>query len=105
MMIDYLTTIDSAVELLNKALELDRRAISSLIQYRVPCNQAMADHPSIQVGSIPPSETVVVGLLGIINGIFGADEKGCGFIGMMDDDGIVDRFMKVHPESELMELK
>lgn len=50
---------------LNEATEADQTAIDSLIEHRVPCNKALADHPTIQVGGDP----CVVGMLGIINGI------------------------------------
>lgn len=63
-------TIEETIALLNSALETDREAISSLIEHRVPCSDAMAEHPTIQVS---PNQTV--GLLGIINGLFGTDER------------------------------
>ena len=41
-----------AIDVLNGALELDREAMSQLLRQRVPCNQALADHPTLQVGRI-----------------------------------------------------
>ena len=93
-------SVQEAVEYLNSALELDQDAISKLVGFRVHCNNDLADHPTVQVG---PSETggYEVGLLGIINGIFGADEKDWGYIGAEVDleTGIVSEFI-VMPSGE-----
>ena len=73
-----MTTAADAIRLLNEALAMDRKAIESLVLYRVPLNgHALADHPTIRVG-IPSSVHVDppglhVGVLGIINGIFGSE--------------------------------
>ncbi len=53
------------IQTLNEAFEADPNAINALITMRVPCNQKLADHPTIQVGGNPD----VVGMLGVINGI------------------------------------
>lgn len=53
-------------ELLNEALRLDPDAIDALFRHRVPCNESLAAHPSIQVTTEP-----TVGLLGLLNGLFG----------------------------------
>lgn len=70
-----------AVDLLNKALELDRKAIQDLIEAHTPCNDALAQHDTIQVAigqqrNCKPS--YCVGLLGMFNGLFGVDSKGYG---------------------------
>jgi hypothetical protein len=59
------------VRILNEAYEADPAALHTLICYRVPCNQALADHPTVQVASEPFAKTEYfsVGLLGVINGI------------------------------------
>lgn len=59
---------DDIVRLLNDAAALDQDAMRHLIEQRVPCNTALADHPTIQVGSTPDGGAEV-GLLGIVNGI------------------------------------
>jgi len=60
-----------ALQTLNEAYEADPAAMHALICNRVPCNQTLADHPTIQCGvnNITPTETFEVGLLGVINGI------------------------------------
>ena len=64
-------TIDGAVKLLNEMLAADVGATAALIANRVPCNKALADHPTIQVHR--QHDVTFVGLLGVINGLFGVD--------------------------------
>lgn len=91
--------IDTAIRLLNEALAADRDAMEKLISNRVNCNEVLAKHPTIQVkafaekgSSYGKSEVTgplirySVGMLGIINGIFGADENENGFIAARFDD-------------------
>lgn len=42
--------------------------MQALVESRVPCNDALADHPTVQVGEGPGGRPVV-GLLGILNGL------------------------------------
>lgn len=58
-----------AVAYLNQLLELDRPAVAALVANRVPCNEALADHPTCQVGV--QHGGFHVGLLGVLNGLFG----------------------------------
>lgn len=76
--------IDAAIEALNSMLAADPDAMLALISHRVSCNDALADHPSCQVGGEPGAW--VVGLLGVLNGIFGTDEQGWGYISATLDD-------------------
>lgn len=64
--------IEQAIEYLNSLLEDDREAIEKLIESRVNCNEALANHPTCEVGLHPISSTFpvyCVGLLGVINGM------------------------------------
>lgn len=78
-------TVGTAIEVLNRIHHADPTVLPALIEHRVPCNQAVADDPMVQAGSRsvapesndPPYE---VGFLGILNGIFGIDERGWGHI-------------------------
>ncbi len=88
-----MTTVDEAVVQLNTMLEADPRAMQALIQLRIPCNQALADHPTAQVGNDPEGYTV--GPLGIINGLFGVDKDQWGHIAAVYEDGILRRFEKL----------
>lgn len=67
-----------AVAVLNSALEADRAAVSKLFAYRVECNAALRDHPTIQVGG--GDKYSDVGVMGVINGLFGILPDGWGLI-------------------------
>lgn len=58
-------------DVLNSAYEADPAAMHALICNRVPCNQALAAHPTIpvDVNLVATGETYAVGMLGIVNGI------------------------------------
>lgn len=87
-MIQKSITIEHAVAVLNEALELDPDAVSELVGHRVSCNERLAEHPTIQVW------VDKVGILGILNGLFGADSQGFGAIAadIEDETGKVTGF-------------
>ena len=90
-------SVEAAISTLNRLLEADREAISLLVANRVPCNQALSLDPTCQVGSVR-GEGWEVGLLGIINAIFGVDEDGWGYIAAdTDDEGMILRFLPTPP--------
>ena len=75
-------TVDDALEVLNRMLKTDPEATKKLvIDGQVTCNEALSEDPTIQVrgyarkGAVPPP---AVGILGVINGLFGVDDKGVG---------------------------
>ena len=60
-----------AVRMLNRAFAADPRAVHALVCNRVPCNQALADDPTVIY-----EESVLVGgptfgILGFVNGLLG----------------------------------
>jgi len=67
-------TVDEAIAVLNRALEHDREAVSAVLLNRVPCNEALADDPTVQV-SITDGGSSTLSALGLLNGLFGVDEK------------------------------
>lgn len=76
--------IDQTIKVLNEALKLDKLAMQSLFDCRVSVNEALANHPTIQVLG---SEMYSLSVLGLINGIIGANEDGCGYVaGFFDND-------------------
>ncbi|MCM0759599.1 hypothetical protein M7775_13655 [Sporomusa sphaeroides DSM 2875] len=102
--------VNHAIEILNQAVKADSKAIDHLINCRVPCNGTLANHPTIQVGAIinktrscekselaTPYDRFEVGLLGIINGLFGADDDDWGFIAAQYEDGKLIGFVKTPP--------
>lgn len=69
-----------AVEVLNRALAADPEAVRLLFNYRVGCNQELADDPTIQVSSYRPKGAMTLGALGLLNGIFGIRGDGMGYL-------------------------
>jgi len=58
------------LECLNSAFIADAGAIHALCCNRVPCNAALADHPTVQVDQPPVYDHgFSVGALGLINGV------------------------------------
>lgn len=85
-------TIDDAIAVLNDALRCDGNAMHKLTGYHVPCLPELAQHPTIQVASNNLCDVGIhhpgVGMLGVINGMFGIDEDSRGPIcAKYDDDG------------------
>lgn len=55
-------------EFLNSLLQVDAQAITDLWKQRVPCNRALANHPTVQVRQVTESDHSV-SFLGIVNGL------------------------------------
>ena len=92
-------TLDKVVDLLNQALELDPEAINELFSTRVVCKDGLADHPTIQVFTDKERGFSRVGLIGIINGIFGIDNEGWGHFGVkLDSNDKIEEFLKFERE-------
>lgn len=88
--------IDHTIEVLNRINKADPTVLPALISYRVPCNEAVGDDPTVQVGRV--GETWgdwEVGFLGILNGIFGANETGWGYIVANMEDGAITHFHRL----------
>jgi hypothetical protein len=62
--------IQHAIDALNAAFEQDPAAIRALLINVVPCNAALAAHPTIQCGELP--DMTSVSALGLVNGVIGA---------------------------------
>jgi hypothetical protein len=78
-------TPDQAIEFLNGLLKTDPKALRALIDFRTPCNEKMAQHPTVQVHADTKNGPYKVGILGLLNGMFGVDEAGWGPIVMITD--------------------
>lgn len=81
-------TIEDAVALLNQALALSPAAVSSLTLHRVRCGDVFDSHPTITVGG----EARWLGLLGLLNGIFGTVAERIGVVVEGPPD-VVTRFL------------
>jgi hypothetical protein len=86
---------NAALKALNSAYDDDPSALHALICNRVPCNEKLANHPTVQVSvnelTNTPNPTYVVGMLGIINGILDA-ALGKRIAAIIDDRGKVTGF-------------
>lgn len=72
-MIKKTVLINDVIDLLNEMLRIDRKAITTLINNRVPCNEILVNHKTIQVDN--STDIPQVGILGLLNGLFGIDDK------------------------------
>lgn len=84
-------SIEQAVQVLNEALEADPIALRNLLTIGVPVNDTLTAHPSIQVVATMGGATMLRPL-GLINGLFGADDESYGFIQMEIDTESHDPF-------------
>ncbi len=80
--------IARAVALLNDALRRDPKAVTDLVTLRVPCNQALADLPTLQTALVDGGPRL--GVLGLLNALLG-DRPG-GVIGARGTTGAGGRF-------------
>ena len=85
-MVKSRVSIQKTVDFLNELLEIDPFAISALFSSRVSCNKELADHPTVQVGSLG-KDSFQVGMIGVLNGLFGIDKHGWGHISGYYEDG------------------
>lgn len=82
----------AAIAALNAAFEADPAAVNNLFACMTFCNRELADHPTIQCGSLP-GDRYWVRTLGMINGALEA--MGIGRIAAQyNDDGIIVGFQE-----------
>ena len=103
-MIKEKITVQETVDFLNALLEIDPPTISALVSLRISCNKKLADHETVQVGVLSEHH-FQVGLIGILNGLFGADKFGWGHISATYTDGIVIKFEALTGENVASFLK
>ena len=88
--------IEHAIDVLNRATKKDARAMGELCSHREECNDILAEDDTIQVGDWYGKTKV--GMLGILNGIFGINEHGYGPIGaVFDEYNRLEGFRKIIP--------
>ena len=80
-------TVQDACDLLNELLKLDYDCTQGLVSYRQRCNESVASHPTIQVQQLKDDEYPKVGIIGILNGMFGIRDDGMGAICFEIDNG------------------
>lgn len=68
---------ERVLEMMTEIAATDPEAVRRLIEARVPCNETLAQHPTVQVGRISADDPrYEVGLLGILNGLCGTFDRG-----------------------------
>lgn len=89
-----LPAIEEAVAVLNRIHAADPSVLPRLIDHRVECNQTLARDPTVQVGRIDGADDRwEVGLLGIVNGLFGVQgPRNFGYIGAVYDGHVLTHF-------------
>lgn len=80
-------TAEDVVDFLNSLLYVDRDTVTEVFLTRTPCNQELADHPSVQVRDGDPP---TVSPLGILNGLFGTIEDNTQYNGYGAITAVVD---------------
>ena len=76
-------TIEEVIKLLNEMIRLDPDATYKLFRrMKEYCNEDLANHADIMVDGHSEPGRYKVGLLGILNGLFGRNTKGFGAIYM-----------------------
>ena len=99
-MIRDIVTRYEVIELLNELIEKDQVAIQTLFENRVVCNKVIAEHPTVQVSDLSGTE-YLVGMIGVLNGLFGITKNGSGgIVALYEEDKLV-KFLPI--EETLME--
>ncbi len=83
-------TTQETVDFFNLLLAIDRQAITALFSMRMACNTDLADHETVQVGV--EGNYAQVGMIGVLNGLFGKDQHGWGHISADYDNGMIVKF-------------
>ncbi len=89
----------TVVEYLDELIKIDPKAMQALVEARVPCGDALSDHPTVQCGIRKDGEGAEVGLIGILNGLCGALEDGYGAVSVIvEQDGTLQGARLLTPE-------
>ena len=76
MSVKKIISIEDVCEILNDLLKIDYDACFRLVNHRETCNVKVYNHPTIMVAEIAGEYTV--GIIGLLNGMFGIREDGFG---------------------------
>lgn len=95
-MIKDSVSVQDVCDLFNDIVGKDSQCANALVMSRVPCNEAIAEHPTIQVQADEGGANPRVGLLGFLNGLFGMGDDGMGPICIvLEEDGRVGSMMPI----------
>jgi hypothetical protein len=93
-------TPSDVCDLLNEMLKLDYDCVHGLVSYRQQCNESVAAHPSIQVHQYKDDKFPKVGIVGVLNGMFGIRDDRMGVICFEIDNGKILGFKLTPPTEE-----
>lgn len=87
-MIKQSITAEDMCDIINELIHLDLKCANKLFSTRVSCNRDIAKHEAIQV-NLDDNLNPTVGIIGLLNGMFGAKKDGSGIIVLaVDTDNI-----------------
>jgi len=72
------------VDFLNELLRMDKYAMTDLVSERISVNKELAHHPTVQVQELVKG-IQEVGLLGILNGMFGIEDDQAAIQAVMNE--------------------
>ena len=98
-------TIEDVCNLLNELLELDYDCCYKLMNNRVECNEKIINHPTIQVHHYKTDDIAVVGILGILNGLFVISDDNCFGAICYEIDDVTKKIIKFIPTTNQYEFK
>lgn len=75
-MINEIVSLDRVISLLNDLVGRNPKVVTELFETRVNCGSSFRDHETLQLYPSDTGEYDLLGLLGILNGIFGKHEEG-----------------------------
>lgn len=81
------------VDFLNHLLEIDESFTTNLVMTRFKCNDKLICHPSVQHITNTKMTGAYAGFLGVLNGLFGVDDKSMGPIHACIKDGKLLKFV------------
>jgi hypothetical protein len=92
-------SIEDAIAYLNELLALDAKAMGAMIGSGMPCNDALRDHPTALVlATGPTGSNARIGILGLLNGLFGVRDDGLGEISAVFESNKPVRFERTPPK-------
>jgi hypothetical protein len=93
-------TAQDACNMLNELLKLDYECTAALIRHHECCNKSVTEHPTIQVQCYGKDKHPLLGIVGVINGMFGIREDGMGAICYESDENDKILGFKITPPAE-----
>ena len=87
---------DTAASMLETSRTIDPACINTLFNLRRPCSEAIANHPSIIVGSSKDETGWSLGFLGLLNGILAETGNQKRVAMKVDEQGNVVGFLSAH---------